>query len=82
MRLFVALDLPWDQKTGELRDEVFARWLAFDPVEMCLEKKAEFARLRLSYVDCGRRDEYFLDLGARILVGRLREMGIAAVAAQ
>jgi hypothetical protein len=71
-----ALDLPWDVQTGRLRDDVFARWLAVDPVEMCLGKKAEFERLRLCYVDCGRRDEYYLDLGARILAGRLREMGI------
>jgi enterochelin esterase family protein len=71
-----AIDLPWDQKTGQVRDDVFARWLAYDPVEMCVGKRAEFARLRLSYVDCGRRDEYYLDIGARILVGRLRDMGI------
>jgi len=72
-----AIDLPWDARTGEVRDDVFARWLAFDPVEMCVHKKAEFERLRLSFVDCGRRDEYYLDLGARILVGRLRELGIS-----
>jgi S-formylglutathione hydrolase FrmB len=71
-----ALDLPWDQTTGELREDVFARWLTFDPVEMCLTKKAEFERLRLSYIDCGRRDQYGLDIGARILVQRLRSMGI------
>jgi len=72
-----AIDLPWNAKTGEIRDDVFARWLAFDPVEMCVGKRAEFERLRLSYVDCGRRDEYYLDLGARILAGRLRELGLA-----
>ncbi len=71
-----AIDLPWDEKTGAIREDVFARWLAWDPVEMCLEKKAEFARLRLSYVDCGRRDDYALDIGARILVQRLRGLGI------
>jgi enterochelin esterase family protein len=71
-----ALDLPYDQKSGEIRADVFARWLAFDPVEMCLQKQAELSRLRLRYVDCGRRDEYALDLGARILVGRMREMGL------
>ena len=27
------LDLPFDTATGELRDDVFARWLAFDPAE-------------------------------------------------
>ena len=71
-----ALDLPFDSKSGAIRDDVFARWLAFDPVEMCLQKQAELARLRLRYVDCGRKDEYALDIGARILVGRLREMGL------
>jgi enterochelin esterase family protein len=71
-----ALDLPFDLDTGALRDDVLARWLAFDPVEMCVTKRAELARLRLRYVDCGRRDEYALDLGARMLAARMREMGL------
>jgi enterochelin esterase family protein len=71
-----AFDLPFDAYTGALRDDVFARWLAFDPVEMCRDKRAELARLRLRYVDCGRRDEYALDLGARMLVARVRELGL------
>jgi enterochelin esterase family protein len=71
-----AIDLPWDAATGELRDDVFARWLQWDPVEMCLQKKAELSRLRLRYVDCGRRDEYALDIGARILVQRMRSLGL------
>jgi S-formylglutathione hydrolase FrmB len=72
-----ALDLPFDAKSGEIRDDVFSRWLACDPVEMCVGKQAELARLRLRYVDCGRKDEYALDIGARILVARMREMGLA-----
>lgn len=71
-----ALDLPFDTSTGALREDVFARWLRYDPVEFCLEKRAELARLRLCYVDCGRRDEFALDLGARILVARMRAMGL------
>jgi enterochelin esterase family protein len=71
-----AIDLPFDSKSGEIRDDVFARWLAADPVEMCVAKQAELARLRLRYVDCGRRDEYALDIGARVLVGRMRDMGL------
>jgi enterochelin esterase family protein len=71
-----AIDLPWDPATGEIRDDVFARWLLCDPVEMCLSKRAELARLRLRYVDCGRRDEYALDIGARILVQRMRSLGL------
>ncbi len=43
---------------------------------MCLHKKAELARLRLRYIDCGRRDEYALDVGSRMLAARMREMGL------
>ena len=70
------LDLPFDRKTGELRGEVFARWLSFDPAEMCLTKRAELERLRLRYLDCGRRDEYSLDLGARVVAARMRGLGL------
>ncbi len=71
-----ALDLPFDMSTGEVRDDVFRRWLAYDPVEFCTRKESELRRLRLRYVDCGRRDDYALDLGARILVRRMRAMGL------
>jgi len=69
-----AFDVPFDLRTGEIRDDVLERWLAYDPMEMCVAKWAELGRLRLRYVDCGRRDEYGLDIGARILVGRMRAM--------
>ncbi len=72
-----AIDMPFDLATGELRDDIFAKWLAFDPVEMCVTKLPELGAMRLRYVDCGRRDEYGLDLGARILVKRMREGGLA-----
>ncbi len=70
------LDLPFDRGTGEVREEVWARWLAFDPAEICTEKRAELAALRLRYLDCGRRDEYSLDAGARVVAQRMREMGL------
>lgn len=71
------LELPFHQKTGALNDKVFARWLNFDPVEMALHKREELARLRFRYLDCGRRDEYALDIGSRVLAHRMREMGLA-----
>lgn len=70
------LELPFDRDTGALREDVFARWLEFDPVEMSRRKQAELARLRLRYLDCGRRDEYALDVGARLLAKQMREMGL------
>ncbi len=70
-------DLPFDQKTGELREDVFARWLAMDPAELVAERRAELERLRLRYLDCGRRDEYNLDIGARVVSRRIRDLGLA-----
>ncbi|MBV8600464.1 MAG: esterase [Candidatus Eremiobacteraeota bacterium] len=74
-----AFELPIDLKTGAFRDEVFARWLAFDPTEQIPKKKAELAALRLRYIDCGRRDEYGLDIGARVMAQQIRELGLEVV---
>ena len=71
-----AIDLPIDLATGELRDDVFGRWLAFDPAEVVPEKRAELERLRLRYLDCGRKDEYGLDIGARVIAKRIRDLGL------
>jgi hypothetical protein len=73
------LDLPFDRATGELRDDVFARWLAFDPVERVPNRAAELGRLRLRYLDCGRKDEYGLDIGARAVAARIRDLGLSVV---
>jgi S-formylglutathione hydrolase FrmB len=70
------LDLPFDGQTGALDDAVFARWLAFDPAERIEARRSELARLRLRYLDCGRRDEYGLDIGARVVAARMREAGL------
>jgi enterochelin esterase family protein len=71
------LDLPFERASGALRDEVFARWLAFDPAERIATHRAELARLRLRYLDCGRCDEYNLDIGSRVVAERIRELGLS-----
>jgi S-formylglutathione hydrolase FrmB len=71
-----AIDLPWDEQTGELRDDVFARWLTFDPCERVAAGRAALERLRLRYLDCGRKDEYALDIGARVFAQRCRDLGL------
>jgi predicted esterase len=58
-------DLPFDLHTCELREDVFARWLAFDPVRRVERTPQPLRALRLLYVDCGTRDEYHLHYGAR-----------------
>jgi S-formylglutathione hydrolase FrmB len=70
-------DLPFDLETGALREDVWARWLALDPVRMIGRDpfRAAARRLRALYIEGGTRDEFFLDLGARILASRAREVG-------
>jgi S-formylglutathione hydrolase FrmB len=70
------LDLPFDLHSGELREDVFARWRAFDPAERVAGRERELGRLRLRYLDCGRKDEYGLDIGARLVAQRMRELGL------
>ncbi|HZV77058.1 MAG TPA: alpha/beta hydrolase-fold protein [Candidatus Babeliales bacterium] len=70
------IDLPFERDSGALREDVFARWLAFDPAERIATHRAELARLRLRYLDCGRRDEYNLDVGSRVVAQRIREFGL------
>ncbi len=73
----LGIALPFDLGTGRFRDDVWARWLEFDPLVM-LEKHADTLRtLRMLYLDCGTRDEWNLHLGARMFARRLAELGIA-----
>jgi hypothetical protein len=56
--------LPFDVETGELIPDVWARWLAWDPVRMAPQHAETLRSMKAIYIDAGRRDEYFLDLGA------------------
>jgi S-formylglutathione hydrolase FrmB len=70
------IDLPCDLETGAFREEVWGRWLQHDPLVM-LESHVEALRsLRLLYFDCGVRDEFNLQHGARLLRRRLQELSI------
>lgn len=68
--------VPFDTRTGRLVPEVWERWLAWDPVRM-VQKHAEALRsLKAIYVDSGKRDEYFLDLGADAFCRELEAIGV------
>jgi S-formylglutathione hydrolase FrmB len=69
--------LPIDPATGRLDEEVWRRWLALDPVRMA-EPHAEALRgMRRIYLDAGRQDEFFLDLGAQAFSDELTRLDIA-----
>jgi enterochelin esterase family protein len=72
----LGLDLPFDLYTCELRADVWARWLAWDPIAMVEHYADALRSLRLLYLDCGSRDEHSLHFGARQLTRRLAALGI------
>jgi S-formylglutathione hydrolase FrmB len=72
----LGLELPFDPGTARLREDVWARWLAHDPVRFVPRHLDAFRRLRSVYADCGTRDEYNLRWGARMVVEALRAGGV------
>ena len=56
--------LPYDTTTAELIPEVWERWLRWDPVRMVPQHADALKGMRAIYIDCGKRDQWFLDLGA------------------
>lgn len=70
---------PLNPLTGAIRDDVWSRWLAFDPVRLLDEPRVlDAARsLRAIFLDAGNADEYNLQLGARQLAAKLSRAGIA-----
>jgi Putative esterase len=71
--------LPFDPATGRLRDEVWARWLAHDPVRMAAGHADQLRSLRGIYLDAGRRDQFWLDLGAAAFSAELDAIGVEHV---
>ncbi|GIU82850.1 MAG: esterase [Acidobacteria bacterium] len=69
-------DLPFDLKTGEIRQEIWARWLSHDPVRLIEKYWQNLKKLRLLFIDAGLRDEFNLDIGARVLSKKLKEFDV------
>jgi hypothetical protein len=71
--------LPFDLRTGRLVEEVWARWLAWDPVRMVPAHADALRGLRAIYLDGGTRDEWYLELGALAFREALGEIGVTDV---
>ena len=68
--------LPYDMATGALEEEVWERWLAWDPVRLARHHLDALAGMKRIYLDAGKSDEYFLDLGAQAFGRELDRAGI------
>jgi hypothetical protein len=69
--------LPFDIATSRLHDDVWALWLDKDPVRMAPAHGDALRSLRHIYLDAGRGDEYYLDLGAQAFAAELAALGVA-----
>jgi len=67
--------LPFDVKTGRLIEDVWRQWLSWDPVRMASEHANALRSMRRIYLDAGRHDEFFLDLGAQAFSAELERLG-------
>jgi pimeloyl-ACP methyl ester carboxylesterase len=75
----LGLALPFELPSGRLRADVWARWLAEDPVRFVPASLDAFRRLATVFLDCGTRDEYHLRWGARMIADALRSGGVEVV---
>lgn len=72
-------DLPISLRNGELQEPVWRSWLSHDPVEMVERPEVQdrLGKLKHLFIDCGNRDQYFLQFGSRQLIAKFQKMGIA-----
>jgi S-formylglutathione hydrolase FrmB len=71
--------LPYHPATAVLIPEVWERWLEWDPVRMVPRHADALRSLRAIYIDCGKRDQYYLDLGAEAFRQALAGIGVTDV---
>ena len=75
----MGIDLPVVLPTGEIRAEVWNRWVQQDPVHMAKRHADALRSMRTIFIDAGLRDEFNLQMGARILCSRLDSLGVSYV---
>jgi enterochelin esterase family protein len=69
-------ELPFDERTGQMRDDIWREWLKNDPVYMVDRYARNLKKLKLLYLDCGTKDEFNLQYGARIFTDRLKKLRV------
>src|SRR5436305_4322846 len=74
-----SVELPFDPRSGRIREDVWARWLDWDPVRMVPRYADAMRSQRAIWIDAGTRDEWFLDLGGQAMVDALADIGVTDV---
>lgn len=72
----LGVDLPFRVDTGRILDDVWSRWQAWDPARIIRNYSDNLKKLKLIFIDCGIKDEFNLQWGARIIHSALDNMDI------
>ena len=68
--------LPFEIGTGRIVPDVWEQWLSWDPVRMASRYADALRSMRRIYLDAGRSDEYFLDLGSQAFADELEKLAV------
>ncbi|MDQ2933795.1 MAG: alpha/beta hydrolase-fold protein [Chloroflexota bacterium] len=68
--------LPFEVGTGRLIPDIWERWLHWDPVRMAARHTEALQSMRAIWIDAGRSDDFYLDLGAQAFHAELSALGI------
>ncbi|MDQ3619318.1 MAG: alpha/beta hydrolase-fold protein [Actinomycetota bacterium] len=68
--------LPFEVSTGRLIDEVWDKWLEWDPVRMAPHHGDALSSMKRIYLDAGKSDQFYLDLGAQAFASELDKLGV------
>jgi hypothetical protein len=67
--------LPFEIDTGRRVDDVWQQWLEWDPVRMAPAHAQALRSMKRIYLDAGKADEYYLDLGAIAFAREVEKAG-------
>jgi S-formylglutathione hydrolase FrmB len=67
--------LPFEIDTGRRVDDVWQQWLEWDPVRMAPARADALRSMKRIYLDAGKSDEYYLDLGAMAFAREVEKAG-------
>lgn len=68
--------LPFEESTGRLFDDVWERWLAWDPVRMAPRYADALRSATAVWIDAGKQDQWYLDFGAEAFRQQLEAVGV------
>jgi hypothetical protein len=68
--------LPFDPDTGLLREAAWQRWLDWDPVRMAPRYAEALVAAKAIWIDAGKSDDWYLDLGAEAYRRQLAAIGV------